>query len=137
MANSLEDSLSLFKDKISECVKSKKSISVTTHIDCDGLTSGSIITKALIRAGAKCTLRTSKEFSQNVVDSLKQDSREFHIVTDLGGGFASNIDESLGDNWFVLDHHQISEDEYDNPRVINAWKYGDCKYCQRAWSFGY
>jgi RecJ-like exonuclease len=124
MANSLEDSLSLFKDKISECVKSKKSISVTTHIDCDGLTSGSIITKALIRAGAKCTLRTSKEFSQNVVDSLKQDSRDFHIVTDLGGGFASNIDESLGDNWFVLDHHQISEDEYDNPRVINAWKYG-------------
>jgi len=123
MSNSFDDSLSLFKDKISECIKSKKSISVTTHIDCDGLTSGSIITKALIRAGAKCTVRTSKEFSQNVVDSLKQDSRDFHIVTDLGGGFANRMDESLGDNWFILDHHQISENEYDNPRVINTWKY--------------
>ena len=55
MTSSLDESLSFFKDKISDCIKSKKSISVTTHIDCDGLTSGSIITKALIRAGAKCT----------------------------------------------------------------------------------
>ena len=124
MTKSLDESLSFFKDKISDCVKSGKSISVTTHIDCDGLTSGSIITKALIRAGAKCTLRTSKEFSQNVIDSLKQDSRDFHIVTDLGGGFADNLDQSLGEDWFVLDHHQISETEQENPRVINAWKYG-------------
>ena len=123
MTRSLDESLSFFKDKISDCIKTKKSISVTTHIDCDGLTSGSIITKALIRAGAKCTVRTSKEFSQNVVDSLKEDSRDFHIVTDLGGGFANNLDQSLGEDWIVLDHHQISENEYDNPRVINAWKY--------------
>ncbi|HIE47010.1 MAG TPA: single-stranded DNA exonuclease RecJ, partial [Nitrosopumilus sp.] len=64
MTKSLDESLSFFKDKISDCIKSKKSIFVTTHIDCDGLTSGSIITKALIRAGAKCTVRTSKEFSK-------------------------------------------------------------------------
>ncbi len=124
MTRSLDESLSFFKDKISDCIKTKKSISVTTHIDCDGLTSGSIITKALIRAGAKCTLRTSKEFSQNVIDSLKQDSRDFHIVTDLGGGFANNLDQGLGEEWIVLDHHQISETEHENPRVINAWKYG-------------
>ncbi len=124
MTRSLDESLSFFKDKISDCIKSKKSISVTTHIDCDGLASGSIITKALIRVGAKCTLRTSKEFSQNVIDSLKQDSRDFHIVTDLGGGFANNLDQALGEEWIVLDHHQISGTEHENPRVINAWKYG-------------
>lgn len=124
MTRSLDESLSFFKDKISDCIKSQKSISVTTHIDCDGLTSGSIITKALIRAGAKCTLRTSKEFSQNVIDSLKQDSRDFHIVTDLGGGFANNLDQAMGEDWMVLDHHQISETDHENPRVINAWKYG-------------
>ncbi len=124
MAKSFDESLSLFKDKISECIRSQKSILVTTHIDCDGLTSGSIITKALIRAGARCTLRTSKEFNQNVVNSLKEDSRDFHIITDLGGGFSKQLDESLGENWIVLDHHQILEYEHDNPRVINAWKYG-------------
>ncbi|CAD6513453.1 Phosphoesterase DHHA1 [metagenome] len=124
MTKTLDESLSFFKDKISDCIKLRKSISVTTHIDCDGLTSGSIITKALIRAGAKCTVRTSKEFSKKVIESLKKDSREFHIITDLAGGFSKNLDESLGENWIVLDHHQISEDEKENQKVINAWKYG-------------
>ena len=124
MEKSLDQALSSFKDKISDCIKSKKSISVTTHIDCDGLTSGSIITKALIRAGAKCTVSTSKEINNTVIEKLKEDQRDFHVITDLGGGFASVLDENLGENWFVLDHHQIPQEEMDNERVINAWKYG-------------
>ena len=124
MTKGFEESLSLFKDKISDCIKSQKSISITTHIDCDGLTSGSIIAKALIREGAKCTLRTSKEFSKNIVESFKTDSRDFHIVTDLGGGFAKELNQTLGEDWIILDHHQISEEEKDNQNVINAWKYG-------------
>jgi single-stranded-DNA-specific exonuclease len=124
MTKGFEESLSLFKDKISDCIKSQKSISITTHIDCDGLTSGSIIAKALIREGAKCTLRTSKEFSKGIVESFKTDSRDFHIVTDLGGGFAKELNQTLGDDWIVLDHHQISEEEKDNQNVINGWKYG-------------
>ncbi len=124
MPETLEESLSFFKDRINDCIKSKKSISITTHIDCDGLTSGSIITKGLIRAGAKCTVRTSKEFSKSVISNLENDSRDFHIITDLAGGFAKELDESLKDNWIVLDHHQIPEEEYDNQRIINAWKYG-------------
>ena len=124
MTKSFDESLSLFKDKISDCIKTKKSISVTTHIDCDGLASGSIITKALIRAGAKCTVRTSKEFSKNTIESFKTDSRDFHIVTDLGNGFANELDKTLEDNWIILDHHQISNEELDNENVINSWKYG-------------
>ena len=124
MTRSLEESLSFFKDKVSDCIKTGKSISVTTHLDCDGLTSGSIITKALIRAGANCTVRTSKEFSKKIVESFKTDSRDFHIVTDLGGGFAKDLNEAVGDNWIVLDHHQISEEEKENQNVINAWNYG-------------
>ena len=124
MTRSLEESLSFFKDKVSDCIKTGKSISVTTHLDCDGLTSGSIITKALIRAGANCTVRTSKEFSKKIVESFKTDSRDFHIVTDLGGGFAKDLNESVGDDWIVLDHHQISEEEKENQNMINAWNYG-------------
>lgn len=124
MPKSLDESLSLFSDKISDCIRSKKSISVTTHIDCDGLTSGSIITKALIRAGANCTVSTAKEFNSDVIDKLQKDARDFHVITDLGGGFASKLDEKLGENWFVLDHHQISDEELENPRAINAWKFG-------------
>jgi len=119
----LDQALSNFENKISECIKSEKNIFVTTHIDCDGISSGSIITKALFRAGAKCTVRTSNEFNQNLIENMKNDSRDFHIITDLGGGFAKDIDDKLGEEWFVLDHHQIPQEEFDNPRVINAWKY--------------
>jgi len=96
MTKAFEESLTLFKDKISDCIKSNKSISVTTHMDCDGLTSGSIIAKALIREGARCTIRTSKEFSKNLIDSFKTDSRDFHIITDLGGGFGKDLNQTLG-----------------------------------------
>jgi RecJ-like exonuclease len=123
MEKNLDQSLSYFRDKIFNCVKSNKSIFVLTHIDCDGLSSGSIITKALIRAGAKCTVRTTKELNKSIISNLRKNSRDVHIITDLGGGFAKDLDENLGDNWFVLDHHEISKEEYDNERVINAWKY--------------
>ena len=124
MGKNLQESLSYFSDKIFDAIKSKKSILVTTHIDCDGITSGSIISKALIRAGAKCTVRTTNEFSQNVIGHLEKENKGLHVITDLGGGFAKNLDEKIGDDWIILDHHQIPEDEIDNQNVINAWKFG-------------
>jgi len=123
MTSKLDASLSYFHDKVSDCIKSGRNISVITHLDCDGITSGSIVTKSLIRSGAKCTVRTVNEFNKNLVDRMKNDSREFHIITDLGGGFAKELDAGLDDNWIVVDHHQIPDEEFDNQRVINAWKY--------------
>ncbi len=120
---SLSKSLSMFADRTMDCIKSKRPIMVLTHMDCDGLTSGSIIGKALIRTGANCTIRSSIEFSPKVAKSLSKDSRAFHIITDLGGGFADDLDRELGDQWLVLDHHHIPDTEFDNERVINSWKF--------------
>ncbi len=119
----LDQALSYFHDRVSDCIKTGKNISVITHLDCDGITSGSIVTKSLIRSGAKCTVRTVNEFSKNIIEKMKSDSRQFHIITDLGGGFAKDIDEALGEDWIVVDHHQIPHEEFDNQKVINAWKY--------------
>ena len=124
MGQNLDQHLSNFSDRISDHIRSNKDIFVITHIDCDGLTSGAIITKALIRAGAKVTVRTTKEMSLQVIKNMQADSRALHIITDLGGGFAKLFDESLEQNWFVLDHHEIPEEEHDIDGVINAWKYG-------------
>ena len=124
MGKILEESLSYFTDRISDAVKARKNILVTTHIDCDGITSGSIISKALIRHGAKCTVRTTNEFSENLIDRMQKETRDLHVITDLGGGFGSLLDKKLSDNWLMLDHHEISEDEKDNEHVINAWKFG-------------
>src|SRR5437867_5081447 len=119
----LDQALSYFHDKVSDCIKTRKNISVITHLDCDGITSGSIVTKSLIRSGAKCTVRTVNEFSKNLIEKIKNDSRQFHIITDLGGGFSKDLDNVLDDDWIVVDHHQIPQEEFDNEKVINAWKY--------------
>ena len=42
MEKILQEHLSNFRDKIKDCIKNRKKILVTTHIDCDGITSGSI-----------------------------------------------------------------------------------------------
>ena len=123
MGKILQESLSNFSDRISDAVKAKKNILVTTHIDCDGITSGSIISKALIRYGAKCTVRTTNEFSENLVNRMQKETRDLHVITDLGGGFGNLLNEKLSDNWMVLDHHEISEDDHENELMINAWKF--------------
>ena len=122
---SIDASMGALRDRINDCIKSDGSIQVLTHIDCDGLTSGGIMTKALIRAGAKCALSTAKEFSDAAIGLLKSRDHDFCIITDLGGGFASKLNKSLGaGKWAILDHHQIPEEENGEEGVINAWKYG-------------
>ena len=98
MNKNLQESLGYFSDKISDAVKSQKSILVTTHIDCDGITSGSIISKALIREGAKCTVRTTNEFSHSFVDRLQKEARELHIITDLGAIIQGGMGIAAGGN---------------------------------------
>lgn len=120
----LDESLSMFADRMADCIRNRKPVMVVTHMDCDGLASGAIIAKALIRAGAACTVRSSVEFNSGTVEEMSKDGREFHVVTDLAGGFAEDMDAALGDRWVVLDHHHIPDAERDNERVVNGWKYG-------------
>lgn len=120
----ISESLSHFTDCVDECMRDNHQIMVVTHMDCDGLVSGAIMAKALIRAGVTCSLRSVPEFGADIISDIAQDTRDFHIITDLGGGFAEDLDEYLGDRWVVLDHHRIPEKEQDHTRVINAWRYG-------------
>ena len=74
MGKSLNESLSYFKDIISDLVESEKNISIISHLDCDGLTSASIIGKALFREGLRCTIGTTNEFNNNLIDRLELNS---------------------------------------------------------------
>src|SRR2546427_11565832 len=112
----LDLALSYFHDKASDCIRAGKNISVITHLDCDGIPSGSIVTKSLIRSGAKCTLKTVNEFSKNIIDKLKNHSRHFHIITDLVGGFPKNLDNVLDNNCIGVDHGQLPQEHIDNER---------------------
>lgn len=124
MPHSIDQALSYFADAVADRVRSRTPITVTTHIDCDGLSSGGILARMLSRAGAAFAVSAVKEFNAGVADSLKSGNGGFHIIADLGGGMAGELDARLGEDWVVLDHHQISGDELDNERVVNAWRFG-------------
>ena len=124
MARSIDQGLSYFADAVADRVRAGTPISVTTHIDCDGIASGGILARALERAGASFTVSAVKEFGPRAVASLGRGRGRFHIIADLGGGMAGELDARLGGDWVVLDHHQIPEEEMDNERVINAWRFG-------------
>ena len=121
MAN-ITESLSLLADKVSECAVSGMPVIITTHADCDGLATGAILAKAAIRAGARCSVHAQKEFDSESAKSL--DRSAFHVIADVGNGLSADLDASVGENWLMVDHHEVPASEYDNARVINAWKYG-------------
>lgn len=124
MHKGLDESLSYFADRINECVRSEKSIMITTHSDCDGLAAGGIAARALIRAGAACTVSAEREFNSDTVSRLGKDTRDFHVIFDLGGGFVKELDEKLDREWIIVDHHEAPESDLDDERVINAWRFG-------------
>lgn len=119
-----QEALRSFCDKISDVISSGKEIVVVTHIDADGITSGSIITKALIRKNAKCVLRTVSDMNPDVIGRLRDEGHNFFIICDLGAGLAGELERALQEKWLVIDHHQLPQSEIEDERVLNAWKYG-------------
>ncbi|MFQ5941123.1 MAG: DHHA1 domain-containing protein [Nitrososphaerales archaeon] len=119
-----QEALRSICDNIYDIISADKEIAVITHIDADGITSGSIVTKSLIRKNAKCILRTVSDMNSSTITRLKEEGHEFYIICDLGAGFASEIQQAFGEEYLVIDHHQLPENEMKDIRVFNAWKYG-------------
>jgi single-stranded-DNA-specific exonuclease len=119
--------LKAFCDKIEYMVENEKEISIISHLDADGIASGSILSSALARLGAKCAVRTVSDITLNVLEQLRYENHDFYIITDLGGGMANEFNQALDSRWAIIDHHQIPEHEIsidDNNQILNAWKYG-------------
>ena len=124
--NELHQDLKLFCEKISVAVENDEEISIISHLDADGITSGSIISTSLARLGAKWTLRTVSDINLNVIEQMKSDSHDFYIITDLGAGMARELFDSLNNKWIIIDHHQMPQEEMTadyNDQIMNAWKY--------------
>ncbi|MDG6963906.1 MAG: DHH family phosphoesterase [Nitrososphaerota archaeon] len=103
---------------------SGKKILVVTHIDADGLCSGSTVFASLMRKGANVTLRTVPDLDLKTIEQISGAGYDFHIFTDLGSALVSELQAALGERFLVIDHHQISEADMGKPVVVNAWNYG-------------
>ncbi|HET6808141.1 MAG TPA: DHH family phosphoesterase [Nitrososphaera sp.] len=102
-------------------------VAIITHLDADGITAGSILATAFRRMGARYSVRAVNDMNSSVVENMKAEGRDFYVIADLGGGWASNLRKALDDKWVIIDHHEITEDEIltdDGGQILNPWKFG-------------
>ncbi|MBC7120702.1 MAG: DHH family phosphoesterase [Candidatus Methanosuratus sp.] len=81
---------------------------VVSHLDADGITSGSIIAAALIRSGAAPHIRIVKQLDEAALGGILPIKARHVIFTDLGTG-QKGLLRSFGSEdrrLFVIDHHQ-------------------------------
>jgi len=120
----------LVKDGVSEFLSFLKEdgdnsrVLVISHFDTDGITSASIICRALKRANVNFSLRIVKSLRDDFVLSLPQD--RVVLFTDLGSGSLQLFSDLK--KVFVLDHHEIKTDPLDNTFLINPHLLPDSKY---------
>lgn len=103
-----------------DIVRSHHFIQVYSHYDADGVSSASILAKALIREGKefRVTLFTTlNDYNMNVIRSTKADCI---IISDLGASYIDQLDE-MDVPIVVLDHHTIISEAkrviYANPHL--------------------
>lgn len=120
MKNMLEEAKKFLEDH-------NDSITLVTHIDADGLTSGGIVSQVLERLGKDYKVKTSK-LSPEFFKNLEPD--DLTIFTDLGSGqldLLENFDRD--DKVLVLDHHQPKDNDiptfHINPHFFGYEGYKD------------
>ncbi|MDQ3872004.1 MAG: DHH family phosphoesterase [Thermoproteota archaeon] len=127
MSNKLADALKHFSEKLRITIEGGNEIAIVTHLDADGIASGSIMAIALRRMGARYSVRAVSDMNSSVLNNMKAEGHDFYAITDLGGGWTSHLKKVLGNKWIIIDHHQISEEEIltdDEGQILNPWKYG-------------
>ncbi|MBS3072400.1 DHH family phosphoesterase [Candidatus Pacearchaeota archaeon] len=91
-------------------------IKVISHHDTDGITSASIITKALQRLDREFSLTIVKQLEESVIKNLP----EGHVIlfVDLASNSFNYLKE-IKNKVFILDHHEINSEIPENVSIIN------------------
>jgi single-stranded-DNA-specific exonuclease len=127
MSDRLNNALKHTCEKLRTSVERGNEVAIITHLDADGIAAGSIIAIALRRMSARYSVRAVSDMNSSVVENMKSDGRDFYVITDLGGGWASNLRKALDNKWVIIDHHEITEEEMitdDDGQILNPWKFG-------------
>ncbi len=88
--------------EIAERIKKVDEVVVVSHIDADGITSGSIAAKALERAGKDFRVDFVKQLDEKKIEELKDENPQLVWFTDLGSGMVHLMYRL---NAVITDHH--------------------------------
>ncbi len=103
-----------FKDLVSSAVEEfgkigkHEPIRLISHLDCDGITSCSIIVKALSRENRRYSITITQHIDEQFIEQLAREDYKNVVFTDIGSGQFSIIAEKLSNKKIIiLDHHEL------------------------------
>lgn len=89
--------------KLASSIRKQEEVLIVTHIDADGITSGSIAKEALERSGIENDIIFVKQLENTYMEEIK-DKNCFVWFTDLGSGQLDLIEENEL-RYCITDHH--------------------------------
>lgn len=119
----MENQENILEWKIKNIAKSflkdiqNENIQIISHFDTDGITSATIMLKALKKRDQKFSLKIVKNLTKEIIDNL--DKNKITLFLDLASGSLQNIEEARLKKAYILDHHEITEKIPLNVEIIN------------------
>jgi RecJ-like exonuclease len=109
-------------EKLSQ-LNREEGILVVTHLDADGLSSGSIVLQVLLSMGFSAMMRVVKQLDEETVSEISDLPYESIIFTDLGSGQKTLLKALKGKALFLVDHHQPEVGEFE-VQELNPHQFG-------------
>ena len=98
--------------KVAQRLRDASRVMIISHIDADGISSGSIASYALDHIGIEHEIQFVKKLDEALIKELEKADHELVWFTDLGSGYA-NLLGNL--NVVITDHHVPSEETVPAP----------------------
>lgn len=112
-------------EEILENIKKQSFIPIFSHNDPDGVTAGSILAKAVHRAGGSFLLRVINRLDEKTLSEIKKIQSDFYVFAEIGSGYLDVLKElSEKSRILVIDHHRPLEMSYHNLIHVNPMLYG-------------
>ncbi|RLG92796.1 MAG: DHH family phosphoesterase [Candidatus Hecatellales archaeon] len=111
--------------EILEHVEKDGFIPIFCHNDPDGVTAGSILAKAVYRAGGDFLLRVIDRIDEKTVNEVRKIPSNFYVFAEIGSGYLDLLKPlSEQTKILVIDHHRPLEVSYPNLTHVNPMLHG-------------
>ncbi|MHA1506676.1 MAG: DHHA1 domain-containing protein [Candidatus Asgardarchaeia archaeon] len=107
--------------RLGELISENKYFVIFSHHDADGLSSAGIMGSALYREGARFQIRIFRQLERKYIKEVKAFDKDDNVLLflDFGSGqYNILMDELKNSTYFILDHHEVVSEEYENGRCF-------------------
>jgi single-stranded-DNA-specific exonuclease len=119
--------IELFATRIASSARQHENILIVCHCEADGICAASIISHFIFRNNGHCEIRPISEPTTRSLEKIAQSHFDLVLFVDLGSNNSDSLTKYLGDKWFVIDHHMISEEMRSgtpSEKILNPWHFG-------------